>query len=307
MRRRLRWHASTMALCVAACGGGPDGANASADHRTGSAAGVARDSATSRAAAEQARAARLRVLYVPADGFAYRAEDGSLTGVTVDIMQLFGHWLAAEHDIAAELDFVEESDWRAFYGRVRDASGGVFGLGNVTITEERRTELQFSPPYLSNVAVLITHDSVGEIRQLHEIPTSFATLRGLGFEGTLHERRVRNLRDRHLPQAQLELAASNDEILQRVAGGGYFAYIDAYNFWRALERGAPLRRHQVADDPAEEFGIIMPLDSDWPPLLQQFFTRGGGLRTTPAYRDILLRHLGEPLTRVLEEARMTAL
>jgi ABC-type amino acid transport substrate-binding protein len=266
----------------------------------------AADRAVTWAHAEQAGEAVLRVLYVPAEGFAYTVNGDSVTGVTAEIMRAFARWVAQRHDVAVTLHFVEEQEWRVFYGRVRDAHGGVFGLGNVTITDERRRELSFSLPYLTNVAVLITHDSIAEMNTLEDMRTKFSGLGALAFEGTLHEERLSFLRDAHIPDAPVALAQSNSEIIQRVAAGGYFAYVDAYNFWRAQEQGAPLRRHAVGDDPAEEFGIIMPVNNDWAPLLEEFFARDGGYRNAPEYRSILEAHLGATLTEALEAARLRA-
>jgi ABC-type amino acid transport substrate-binding protein len=265
-----------------------------------------RDTADSWAAVREDEAGTIRVLYVPAGGFAYTDAHGRLTGVTVDLMRIFAEWVGQEHGAAVEVEFVEETDWRTFYSRVRDAGPGVFGIGNVTITEARRAELVFSPPYLTNVAVLITHADVVELTTPADASSAFRGLDALAFEGTLHETRLRALRDAYVPDANVAMATSNDEILERVAAGGYFAYIDAYNFWRAQEQGAPLRRHPAADDPAEEFGVIMPLGTDWAPLLAEFFERDGGWRNTPEYRRLLVRHLGEPLTAALEEARHSA-
>lgn len=253
---------------------------------------------------EDARAAgggTLRVLYVPAEGFAGTGAGGSPEGVTVEIMRSFAQWLADTHGVQAGLEFVEEQDWRTFYGRVRDAHGGVFGLGNVTITDARRAELQFSPPYMNNVAVLITHDTIAALGSLAGAAAAFAGLQPLAFQGTLHEARVTALRDSALPGRPLEYATSNAEILERVASGCCFAFIDGYNFWRAEERGMPLRRHAVADDPAEEFGIIMPLDSDWAPLLEQFLSGPSGFRASAEYREIMERHLGAGVAAALQD------
>jgi hypothetical protein len=255
------------------------------------------------AAVQASGGGRVHVLYVPADGFAYRDAGGNLTGVTVEVMRHFAAWVRAEHGVELDIDFVAEEDWRTFYGRVRDAPSGVFGIGNVTITEARRSELQFSPPYLTNVAVLITHERVQEIRAETDAAVAFSGLDALAFEGTLHEERVRRLRAAHVPDAALVMAGSNDAIVDRVSDGGYFAWIDAYNYWRALERGAPLRRHPVFDDPAEEFGVIMPLVSDWSPVIDRFFRHGDGYRNTAQYRDLLSTHLGEALAAALESAR----
>lgn len=259
------------------------------------------DTAADWAAASAAGAATVRVLYVPAEGFAWQ-EDGSLSGVTVEIMHAFRRWVRDNHDVDLRLDFVPEDDWRRFYDRVRHASGGVFGIGNVTITDERRAELAFSPPYLNNTAVLITDESVPALASMDEVADAFAGLTGLAFQGTLHEERVRTLQQQHLPDATVALASSNGEIVERVSDGGYFAFVDAYNYWRASEAGTSLRRHAVADDDAETFGVIMPRDSDWAPIITAFFEDDGGYMQSAEYRGILLRNLGEPLTALLVQA-----
>ncbi|MES3629749.1 MAG: transporter substrate-binding domain-containing protein [Longimonas sp.] len=246
--------------------------------------------------------AAITVLYVPADDFAYISEDDSLTGITVELMRMFADWVATERDIDLTLNFVEETDWRTFYRRVQHAQNGVFGLGNVTITEERRSELQFSPPYFNNIAVLITHESIEELERLSDWSPTFEGLTPLAFEGTLHEERLRNIVQAHAPSTELAFSDANDDIIERVASGGYAAYIDGYNYWRALNDGAPLRRHPVGDDPAETFGIVMPLDSAWGAPVEAFFNDGGNLTERTAYRALLRDHLGPEVTDALTRA-----
>ncbi|MDQ2068908.1 substrate-binding periplasmic protein [Natronospira bacteriovora] len=245
---------------------------------------------------------RIEVLYVPATGWAYRDDRGELTGVTVEIMRDFKRWLAREQGLDLELLFVTERDWRRFYQRVVDAEGGVFGIGNVTITEERRQELAFSPAYLTNVAVLITHESQAELRAMVDIAGAFEDLSALAFEGTLHEERLQAIRAQYAPELTIESAQSNDAIIDGVAAGDYFAYIDAYNYWRAREAGQPLRHHPVGDDPGEHFGIIMPRGSDWAPVMEAFFQADDGYVQSERYRSLLKRHLGEEVAELLLSA-----
>jgi ABC-type amino acid transport substrate-binding protein len=254
---------------------------------------------------QQVRAAgsgEITVLYVPAPGWAYRDAEGRLTGVTVELMRLFATHVEREHGTPLRVRFVEEPQWRTFYARVRDGSGGVFGIGNVTITPARRQEIRFSPPYLANVATLITHRDVPELRRLPDLPIAFRGLVALAFQGTLHEERLRELQREHFPGMHIVHAASNPEILERVAAGGFFAYVDAYNLHAARAAGAPLRAHPVADDADEAFGVIMPLDSDWEPVIGSFFTARGGLHARTEYHALLATHLGEELARTLVDA-----
>ena len=256
---------------------------------------------------QQAKAqgmAELTVLYVAAEGFAYTDSQNQLTGVTVEIMRDFAGWLNSTRQLAVTLNFEAETDWTRFYQRVVAADGGVFGLGNVTITEARTQELQFSPPYLNNVAVLISHADVAELASLAQLASTFAGIQPLAFSGTLHEVRVTALRDRYQPQAELGRVGSNQQLLELVASGAWYSYVDVYNFWRARQQGMPLRHHPVANDSAETFGIIMPHSNDWAELLTEFFNAGPGYRNSGRYQQILQQHLGPQLATMLEQARL---
>jgi ABC-type amino acid transport substrate-binding protein len=263
-------------------------------------AGVNPLEAPTYAEAQEEGTARIQVLYVPADDFAYRDEAGDLTGVTVELMREFARFVEDDRGVAVEPEFVEEQNWSTFYQRVRYSRGGVFGIGNVTVTEARRSELAFSPPYMSNVAILITHRDVPELESLDRIGEEFADMTALVFSGTLHEERLEGIRERYFPEMATAVVGSNDGLIQRVASGeGYFGYVDVYNYWRGVQDGLPLRHHPVGDDDSEEFGVIMPQDSDWEPVMRAFFEAEAGLLASDGYRELLGEHLGAELASLL--------
>ena len=94
----------------------------------------------------------LKAHYVPAEGFAYLNEQGKLTGVTVELIRDFTAFVNEKYDITLDVKFEKEEDWSVFYRRVVEGGDGLIGFGNVTITEERKDELTFSPPYMNNIA-----------------------------------------------------------------------------------------------------------------------------------------------------------
>lgn len=254
------------------------------------------------AEAQAAGRARVAFFHVPSSGFAYRGADGRLTGVTVELLRDFARWVHRHRGVEVEVEWLEEERWADFYAHVRDSRGGVFGIGNVTITEARREEMGFSPPYLGNVAVLVTHSNIPELGSMEEIPRTFRSLTALPYPGTLHEARLDALGERYLPDLPRRPVASNDELVSLLASGeGYFGYIDVYNYWRAREAGRPLRRHAVGDDVSESFGVIHPRDSDWGPVLEDFFRADGGYVGSPRYRQLLEAHLGAELAGLLSE------
>ncbi len=245
----------------------------------------------------------ITALYVPADGFAYEDNQGRLTGVTVELIQDFAKYLADEHDIVLQVNFVEEEDWSTFYDKIVEGNDGLIGFGNVTITEERREELTFSPAYMTNIASLITHEDADELTNFNDMAEVFTGLDALAFEGTLHEDRLRELTEQYHADADIIMAHSNDEIIDKLsAGNDYFAYLDLYNFWRAEEGGAPLKRHEIGDEAEEQFGYIMPLETSWGEPITEYFEHDGGLVHSDRYREIMETHLGERLAGLLMDA-----
>jgi ABC-type amino acid transport substrate-binding protein len=249
---------------------------------------------------------RVVVVYVPSDGWSYRDGSGTLTGATVEILRDFFHWVEDREGVELEVSWASDDDWTRFYRRVRNGSDGVFGIGNVTMTQARRSELDFSPPYLNNVAVLITHAQVPELASMEEATEAFQGFTAHPYRGTLHEERVNALRERRIPGLRVLPLDSNDEILEAVASSpDRLAWIDVYAYWRAVEQGLPLRRHPAGDDDSEAFGIILPRGSDWTPLLEAFFEEGDGYRNGDRYVEHLRTHLGATVTELLEEARLS--
>lgn len=245
----------------------------------------------------------MTVLYVPAEGFAFKEDNGKPTGFTVALLEDFTRFLALEYNIMLELNFKQIDDWTEFYNTVTESPDGTIGMGNVTITEERRQELSFSPPYMTNIASLISHTARSPVTDPKEMSPVFSGLNALAFKGTLHEERLRDLVDRYHPTAEIEFASSNDEIIRKVGDSdSYFAYIDIYNYWRAIEHNAEIQRHENFDEAAEQFGYIMPLSTSWEQVLTEYFEQNGGLLLSERYREIMTEHLGKGLTDLLIDA-----
>lgn len=242
----------------------------------------------------------ITLVYVPSDGFSYEDEEGRLTGVTIELVRDFVEYVNQEYDVNITIDYKAIESFSDFYNYVVESESGVFGVANVTITEARKEVLQFSPPYMTNIATLITHSDVEGISEMDNLSERFIGLDALAFEGTLHEVRLKRIIDELIPEAGIDFAHSNNEIIERVSEENrYFAYVDIYNYWRAIERGEPLRRHSVGDEASEQFGVISPVDSDWAEVMDQFFGKEGGYVVSERYRTLMREHLGEELAALL--------
>jgi ABC-type amino acid transport substrate-binding protein len=189
------------------------------------------------------------------------------------------------------------------YDKTKASSGGVFGIGNVTITEERKREVKFSPPIITNFAILVTQPNVPTLTSLEEIGKVFANMTAYTAKGTLNEKRIMDLKQKYFPFMKVVTNTSSQETLEKVfADPEGFAYLDLAFYIEAVQLKKPVKRHAVGDKAAEQFGIVLPMNSDWSPVMEEFFKASGGYTNGTEYKKILIKHLGEAGVKLLNSA-----
>ncbi len=188
--------------------------------------------------------------------------------------------------------------------KTKGSVGGVFGLGNITITEERKKQVKFSPPFITNFTILVTQNAVPTLAKFEDLPTTFGKLTAYTAKGTLNEKRIVELKEKYFPAMKIAYTSTSQETLEKVfADPNGFAYLDLSFYLEAVQLKKSVKRHPVADKAAEQFGFVMPLNSDWYPVLDEFFKANGGYLNSAQYRKILVTHLGETGVKLLQSAK----
>lgn len=232
--------------------------------------------------------------YVETPGFVYKGANGQLTGICVDIMKDFVNYVNTKNGVKVSVKFVGDGNsFSKMYATAKSGKGGVFGLGNITITEARKKEIKFSPKFITNVAILISHSSAPTITNMSEIGDKFKGMKAYTAKGTLNEKRIQDIKSNYYPSLEISYVSSSPETLERViADPKSFSYLDIAFYLDALKNKQPVKRHAVGDKASEEFGIVMPMNTDWDGLLNEFFAANGGYTNSVEYKKILNTHLG---------------
>ncbi len=246
----------------------------------------------------------ITLAYVETPSFVYKDKSGKVTGICVDIMTDFVKWVNDTKGVKLGSKYVGDgSNFKGMYEKVKGSIGGVVGLGNVTITEERKKEVKFSPPFITNFAILITNGSVPTLAKFEDLPTTFVGLTAYAAKGTTNEKRVLELKQKYFPAMKTTATTTSQETLEKVISDPKgFAYLDLAFYLEAVQMNKGIKRHPIGDKAAEQFGFIMPMNSDWSPLMSDFFAANGGYLNSQEYRSILLKHLGEPGMKLMKLA-----
>lgn len=225
------------------------------------------------------------------------------SGICFEIMEHFVEYVESTYRIDLNVQYKSVEDpknFQAFLASVKSSTGGVFGLGDVSITEDRKKQFEFSPPYLSNIAILVTSKSVADLTALGEISSEFSGMTAVVQEGSSHDKRVTRLKNLY-GGFEIEYVNNSDMKLQKVISSSrYFTYIDFPNYVEAVLNGLSVKRHSAGDDSGGKFGLIMPKGSDWSSVMNEFFRSGGGYTSSDKYRKSLEENLGEKILRLTD-------
>jgi putative glutamine transport system substrate-binding protein len=243
----------------------------------------------------------ISLAYVETPAFVYKDASGKLTGICVDIMNDFVNWVNTSKGVKLQSRFVGDgTSFQGMYARVKASSGGVFGLGNITITEERKREVKFSSPFITNFAILITQNHIPTLIKMENISITFASLTAYTARGTLNEKRLQEIKKKYFPDMKIITLETSPEVYQKVfTDPNAFTYLDLAFYLKAVNEKKPVKRHPVGDQAAEQFGFIMPLNSDWQPVMEEFLK---DYINSTQYKSILTRHLGETGIKLLQSA-----
>ena len=246
----------------------------------------------------------ISLAYVETPSFVYK-ENGTLTGICVDIMSDFVKWANDTKKIKLTSNYVGDgTNFRGMYDKVKVSSSGVFGLGNITITDERKREVKFSPSYITNFAILITQSSIPTLEKMEDLKNTFGKLTAYTAKGTLNEKRINDLKKKYFPEMKIVLTGTSQETFEKVISDpNGFAYLDLAFYLEAVSQRKPVKRHPIGDQTSEKFGFIMPMNGDWGPALDEFFASNGGYLNSPQYKAILRKHLGETGVKLLQSAQ----
>ena len=254
------------------------------------------------ASVKSSKSGTLSLAYVETPSFVYKDKKGNLTGICVDIMNDFVKWVNANKGVKLTSKYVGDgSSFNGMLDKIKSSTGGVIGLGNVTIIEERKKVMKFSPPYVTNVAFLVTQPSAPTLAKLEDLPKTFANFTAYTAKGTLNEKRLNELKSKYYPSLKVSTTTTSQEVLEKIlSDANSFSYLDLAFYIEAVQMKKPIKRHPVGDKTSEQFGFVMPLSSDWSPVLDEFFKANGGYLNSKEYKSILIKHLGESGVKLLQ-------
>jgi len=252
----------------------------------------------------------LQVNYYENFPYAYK-EGTTLKGIEIDIVAEYAAWLKQKKNINVKVNYTAYSEFGNFYNSVKNGNSKVIGLGSVTQNAEREKEVVFSPPYLENLAVLITDGSVPTIKSkdANGVSKILNGMTGIVVNKSNHVVYMNNIKKLYnqTPHEVADLLINTTEkqstVIETISKDKkVFGYMDIVAYWAFVKANPTkfLKIHKVFTEAKEYLGFILPKKNEHEIYLNEFFESGFGFTSTKVYHQILEKYLGYEIIESVE-------
>lgn len=244
----------------------------------------------------------VQINYYEVENFSFKEENGSVKGISIDILNQYFNYLKFEEGIDVTVEYNSFSDYEDFLASVENAGPGVFGAGNVTITEQRKDRFAFSPSYFTDAMVLVSNDETKDLEDLSRLSETFKGKTAVAIEGTLLADKLAELKRERFPSMDIMYVQNTEEVGTKVSeNSDLFSLLDFNMYWNVQENHSNIKYHPASVVSEQKYGFIMPEDSGWSSSMDQFFKVKGGYTETMAYNRILAKYLDREMAKMLTE------
>lgn len=227
-----------------------------------------------------------------------------LDGVEQDLIYAFTDYLKEKYQIDLEVRLIETDTFDEVMETVREGVGGMMGASSISITEKRKEYLQFTPPYLQDIAVLVSNATLPVAHTEEEFKSIFKNATAITVENTTLIQALEDLDSARQLDLNFELVLNSGEILDRIGSvDNGFGYVDLPNLMDVTGKDHRVQRQYFYPIKLSGLALVFPLNSDWDAPINDYFT------SDQFYRDkteIITKYLGKDVEAMFAQLSRSA-
>ncbi|MBS1949555.1 MAG: hypothetical protein OJF59_001451 [Cytophagales bacterium] len=233
---------------------------------------------------------KLAIVYYPQNGLIAQ-EGGKMKGLCVDLLNDFVAYVQTKHNKKITLDYQGEEKVFSEFLKATENTPNLLGVTYVTVTEERKKIMKFTPPFLSNQETLITHKDAPALTSLKNISTQLKGYSAKVIAESVHQKYAEQIKQENMPGLIISTGPSGTEILKEISTNPkLFTILDFTEYVDAARKHLPVKRQNVQIGPIQDLAFAMSKQSDWDEIWNEFLTPE--YRKSEKYRKAIATHLG---------------
>ncbi|WP_420319062.1 ATP-binding protein [Ekhidna sp.] len=195
-----------------------------------------------------------------------------IDGIEHDLAVSFVQYLEKQHNVSIDLEWIETNSFEEVIKLVRNGKGGTFGASSISITEKRNEYLNFTAPYMADVAVLISNEKLNVALSLEELKEVFNNKTAVSITNTTLVESLDKLKEKLRIDFTIEYVKNSGDIISKVSElDNSFGYVDIANFLVAVDNNSNIKRQFFLPVKLEGLAMIYPKQSDWVEPVADYF------------------------------------
>jgi ABC-type amino acid transport substrate-binding protein len=229
-------------------------------------------------------------VYYEQPGLIYESS-GKVKGVCVDILDDFVKFVQTKYNKQIKLNYAGKEPVFSNFLKTIQNTPDILGVTNVTITDERKKIIKFTPSFMSNPVVMITHKDAPLLNSVNEIPTKLSGYSAEMIAGSTHVKHIDKIKKEIAPNLFVSYGPSGAEIIKKItANPKLFTILDLTEYIDAARKQLPVKRQNLSFGASEQLAFIMAKQTDWDEIWKEFLTED--YRRSVKYRKIIADNLG---------------
>lgn len=227
-----------------------------------------------------------------------------IDGIEHDLAVSFTSYLESMYNVKIDLHWIETQSFEEVMQQVREGKGGTFGASSLSITEKRLQFLNFTPPYMADIAVLVSNANIPVALSENQLGQVLEGKTAISIKNTTLVEAIEKLKIDLGIDFKVEFATNSGDILNVINGKeNSFGYVDIANFLVAVDKSTNVKRQFFYPVKLEGLAMIYPKNSDWSKPVNDYFNSARFLEDR---QRIITKYLGENASEIINRISKSA-
>lgn len=216
------------------------------------------------------------VLWSRLEPFIYKKKIGNkedIVGIEADVFREFIKMLEKKYKVSISIKWKEMPSFSNVVAEIRkQPNANYFGASALSYLESRKDSMDFTPPYIPDISVMISNSNVDIFLAKEDFAKSVENLKAYTAKGSTYELDLFKLRkelNKNFPI--YEIKATDDLVTIIHNNPNSFGYIDFPIYLKYYEKGYKIKRQFVFKTKRSGYAFGISKNHDWQEPIDFFF------------------------------------
>ena len=191
----------------------------------------------------------------------YKGKDGQLLGIEYEIIEGFVKFLKDSFNVQLKVNFLQQKDFNHAYQAIAEKTSGFnLGAARISITDERKKQVNFSSPYMADISVLLSSNDLPFVNNDEELRKILSEATAVTMEGTTFEKDLIALKKENQLRFPVTYVTKNSGIIEAINGQNRsFGYVSLLTYLANFNSAANhLKRQNFLMKIHSGYALIFP-------------------------------------------------